>query len=42
MAWGLSDQPPVKQRTPGRSDWLLAVALVAAVFVAYHPAWHGG
>jgi tetratricopeptide (TPR) repeat protein len=26
----------------GRKDWLLAAALIAAVFLVYQPSWHGG
>jgi len=29
-------------RSTGKKDWLFAAALVAAVFLAYQPAWHGG
>lgn len=28
-------------RSQGGADWLLALVLVAAVFLAYQPAWHG-
>ena len=28
--------------TPARRDWIFAMALSAAVFVAYQPAWNGG
>ena len=29
-------------RSTGKKDWLFAAALVAAVLLAYQPAWHGG
>ena len=29
-------------RSLGPKDWLLAAALVAAVFLVYQPAWRGG
>ena len=39
---GRSERPPAVVEPVRPRDWLFAAALVAAVFLAYQPAWQGG
>ena len=41
-AAGRRDPRPTAWKTHWSKEWLLAAALVAAVFLAYQPAWRGG
>ena len=41
-ASGQAGPPADPRETRWAKEWLLAAALVAAVFVAYQPAWRGG